>query len=50
MQPYCSTDTAIAWNDFCFVLSELSDIHMFDNLSIVVHALLLRMLILISVD
>ena len=40
VQLYCSTDMATAWENSGFVLSEWSQFHMVDNLSIMVHILL----------
>ena len=37
-------------NMLCFILSERSDLHIIDNLSIVVHAVAIRKLTLLSVD
>ena len=41
---------ATAWKKYGFILSEKSDFHMVDNLSIEVHAFLIHMLISLSVD
>ena len=44
MQPYSSTNTATARKNSCFILPEKSDFNMIDNLSIVVHTLLMHIL------
>ena len=33
VQPFSSTNTAKAWNNFCFIISTRSDSHVIDNLS-----------------
>ena len=47
---YSSIDTAKALKKFCFISSERSDFHMIDNLSIIVHAFVMRTLTSLSVD
>ena len=36
--PYCTIDTTAAWKILRFILSDNSDFHMTDSLSIAVHA------------
>ena len=50
MQLYNSTDTATAWKNSRFILSEKSDFHIVDNLSIAIHCLPMCMLTSLSVD
>ena len=50
VQPYNSTDTAIAWKNSRFISSDWSDFHMVDNLSMAVHAFPKLMLTLLLVD
>ena len=50
VQLYSCTDTVSVLKNSCFVLSERSDFHMVDNLSIAFHALLMCMLTSLSVD
>ena len=50
VQSYNSSDTVIPWNNKRFVLSERSDCHMVDNLSMAVHAIPMGMLTSLSVD
>ena len=50
VQSYSCTDTGRALNKYCFILSEILDFYMVDNLSAVVHALPMRILQSLSVD
>ena len=50
VHPYFSTDTAIAFKKFCFVLSDRSDFHMAHNLAIAFHAFTSYMLSSLSID
>ena len=50
MHPCSSTDLFTVWEKSCFILSEKSDIHMIDHLSIADHAFLTHMLTSLSVD
>ena len=47
---YNSSNTATAWKKTLFILSERSDFHMVDNLSIEVYAVPMGMLTSLSVD
>ena len=47
---YSSTDMVTAWKNSHFILSERSDFHMVDYLSIAVHVLPMCMLTSLSVD
>ena len=46
---YCSTDTPTNSKESCFILSQRSNFHMFDNVSVAVHAFAKRLLSLFSV-
>ena len=50
MQPYSSTDTAKTWKKSRYILSEIPDAHLIDNLSISVHAFPMPILTSFSVD
>ena len=50
VHPYSRIDTIAAWKKLHFSLSDKSDFHMIDNLSIVVHAFARRILMSFSVD
>ena len=50
VQSYNSTDLATAWKSSCFILLEISNFYVVDNLSIVVHALPLCIFTLLSLD
>ena len=50
VHPYSSTDTATVLKKSSFILSEASDFHMIDNLSIAVNVLTRRMLTSLSLD
>ena len=50
MHPYSSVDTTVAWKKLRFILSEKSDFHMIDNLSIAVHVSASLILMSFSVD
>ena len=50
VHPYSSMDTTAAWKKWYFILSDRSDFHMTDNLSIPVHAFASHILMLFSVD
>ena len=50
LHPYISMDMSAAWKKLRFILSDRSDFHMTNNLSIVVYAFTSRALILFSVD
>ena len=50
VQTYSCTDIDTTWQKSRFILSEISDFHMIDNLSIAVHAFPMCMLTLLSVD
>ena len=49
-QPYSSNDTATAWKEFRFILSERSDFYMIDNQSVSFLTFARRMLTSLSVD
>ena len=44
VHPYNSIDTTAAWKKLCFILSDRSDFHMINNLSIAAHAFSSRIL------
>ena len=48
--PYSRIDTSAAWKKLHFILSDMVDSHMIDNLSIAVHAFTRRIFMLLSVD
>ena len=48
--PYSSIGTTAAWKKSRFILSDKSDFHMTDNLSIAVHAFASHVLISFSVE
>ena len=48
--PYSSINTVTSWKKFCFILSDKSDSHLIDNLSIALHAFVWCMLTSLSVD
>ena len=48
--PYSSTDTITTWKKSCFILTERSDFHLIDYLSIAVHPFAMLMMISLSVD
>ena len=48
--PYHSTDTARTQKNFRFILSDKSNFHKVDNLSVAVHTLPMCILIRLSVD
>ena len=50
VHPYSSIDTIAACKNLRFILSDRSDFHMTDSLSIAVHAFASRVLISFSVD
>ena len=50
VQPYSSTDNTSLWMNSCFVLSEISDFQLVDNLSVAVYAFPMCMLMSLSVD
>ena len=50
IQPYSSTNMATVWKGSRFILSDTSDSHMVDNLSVAVHVLPMCMLTWLSVD
>ena len=50
MQPFSSTDLAMAGKNSHFILSARSDFHMINNLSIAIHAFPMYILTLLSVD
>ena len=50
MHPYSSIDPTAAWKKLCFILSDRSDFHMTDRLSIAVHAFASRVSMPVSVD
>ena len=50
VQLFNSTDMAIAWKNSHLILSETSDFHIVDNMSVAIHALSMCMLTLFSVD
>ena len=50
VHPYSSLDMTVAWKEFHFILSDRSDLHMTDSLSIAVHAFASRILMSFSVD
>ena len=50
VQPFSSADTATAWKNSHFILSEGSDFDIIDNLSIAVHAFPMCIVTLLSVD
>ena len=50
VQSYSSTDKATPWKNSNFILSETSNFHMLDNLSVAIHTLPIRMLTSLSVD
>ena len=50
VNPCGTTDTATAWKKSHFILLEGTDFYMIDSLSITVHAFVMRMLTLLSVD
>ena len=37
LYPYCSLGTTTDWKIYCFILSDRSDFHMINNLSIAIH-------------
>ena len=47
---YSSTDTARVWENSRFILSERSDFHLIDDLSITFRAFAMRMLTSLSLD
>ena len=48
--PYSSMDTTAAWKKLHFILSDKSDFHVTDNLSIAVHTFASHILMSFSVD
>ena len=44
VHPYSSIDTTVAWKKLSFILSDRSDFHMTDSLSIAVHVFACRVL------
>ena len=50
VHPYYSIDTTAAWKKLRFILSDWSDFHMIDSLSIAIHAFVSRVLISFSID
>ena len=50
MHPYSSIDTTTIWKKLCFILSDRSDFHMTDSLSIAVPAFANRVLMSFLVD
>ena len=50
MHPYSSIDTTAAWKKLRFILSVRSDFHMFESLSIAVHAFVSCVSMSFSVD
>ena len=50
MHPYSSIDSTAAWKKLRFILSDRSDFHMADRLSLTVHAFASRVLTSVSVD
>ena len=47
---YSSTNTGTPWKKPSFILSEISDFHIIDNLSIAIHAFIMLILASPSVD
>ena len=50
VQRYRSTDMSVAWKNLRFILSDISNFHIVDNVSIAVHGLPMFMSTSISVD
>ena len=50
VKPYSSMDTTVAWKKLRFILSDRSDFHMTDSLSIADHAFVSRVLMSFSID
>ena len=50
VHPRCSMDTTAVWKKLRLILSDRSDIHMTDSLSIAVHTFARRVLMSVSVD